>query len=81
MIENTFYAQGEAKPATPKDIAKDRQGITNPDLHRRIDEDQADRMRGEVEKDRYTLSVQAVNSYRTTEHTTHDEDSTTSEVP
>ena len=81
MVENIFYAQGEAKPATPEDIEKDTQGITEPNLHRRIDEDRADRMKGEVEKDHYTLSVQAVNSYRTTKHNTHDEESTVSEIP
>lgn len=30
-------AQGPAKPATAEDIARDQSGITNPNLHRRID--------------------------------------------
>ena len=32
-------AQGYAKPATPEDIAKDEDGITYPNLHRRINDE------------------------------------------
>ena len=36
---------------------------------------------GEVAPDQYELIVGAVNSFRTTKHTVHDEASTTSEIP
>ena len=38
MSENyPQLAQGPAKPATPEDLERDATGITNPNLHRRID--------------------------------------------
>lgn len=106
MFDDYRLAQGPAKPATPEDITKDEQGITNPNLHRRIDN--GDVVSNDyilltpdnyelatpddfslvapvaeyVENDtQYSVLVQAVNSYRSTSYKTHDEDSTTSEVP
>lgn len=83
MSENIYpkLAQGEAKPATPVDIAHDQGGITYPNLHRRIDNDATPLAEGELEPDKYTVSVSSVDSYRTTKHIVHDEESTTSEVP
>ena len=107
MTDYPSMAQGQAKPATAADIIKDNQGITKPNLHRRIDKDldvtyedfelltAEDEIlatpededlvssvgvpnEGEVD---FTLSVQAVNSYRTTSRVLHDEESTTDEVP
>ncbi len=38
MLENyPQTAQGQATPATAEDITRDNAGITNPNLHRRID--------------------------------------------
>lgn len=74
-------AQGEAKPATPVDISHDNGGITYPNLHRRVDDEATPLHPGEVAADQYTLSVSGVSSYRTTKHTTHDEESTDSEIP
>ena len=73
-------AQGPAKLATEEDIAKDDFGITDPNLHRRIDDEATPLHPSETIPDSYTLSVKSVNSYRTTEHHIHD-DSSDSEIP
>lgn len=106
-IDYPKLAQGEAKLATEQDIQKDLMGITNPNLHRRIDDDlsfisaeghlataEEDAIIGTNEdeaivfpirieggKADYTISVSGVNSFRTTNHITHDEDSITEEIP
>ena len=74
-------AQGQAIPANNTDINHDKSGITYPNLHRRIDDEATPLHPGEVVPDRYTLSVGGVNSYRTTDHITHDEESSDSEIP
>lgn len=38
-IDNIKLAQGQAKLATEEDLQRDATGITNPNLHRRIDQD------------------------------------------
>ena len=80
-MENIPLAQGPAKPATADDLVKDAEGVTYPNLHRRIDNESTPLEEGEVSPDTYSLVVQAVNSYRNTKHTVHDEESTTSEIP
>ena len=105
-IDNIKMAQGQAKLATEEDLQRDAVGITNPNLHRRIDQDlsfiteeavlstEEDEIigtnndecigvpvRAEGGKSEYTLTVSGVNSFRTTNHIIHDEDSTTEEVP
>lgn len=105
-IDNVKMAQGPAKPATAEDLQRDAVGITNPNLHRRIDNDlsfisedvalstENDDVIGTNDGDYvvvptrvvggkadYTVSVGGLNSYRTTERITHDEDSTTEEIP
>lgn len=67
-----FMGQGVAKIADADDIAKDEHGFTNPNLHRRIN-NQDDKS--------YTIGIYGLNSYRTTKTVTHNEDSTTTEVP
>lgn len=54
--------------------------FTNPDLHRRIDNEVVLPI-PHTAPNTYTLSIQGVNSYRTTEQHFHDEESTTSEIP
>lgn len=82
MLENyPQIAQGQATPATAEDIARDEVGITDPNLHRRIDNETTPVKPGELIPDTYTIGVSALNSYRTTQHTVHDEGSTISEVP
>ena len=72
-------AQGPAHLATPEELQKDIVGYTNPNLHRRIDPQP--REEPEVSPREYLLSVGGVDSYRMTKITTHDENSTTSEIP
>lgn len=55
---------------------KDANGFTHPNLHRRIDTPPD----GSINR-KYTLSIYGADSYRTTEYITHDEESTTSEIP
>lgn len=82
MIDDYKMAQGPAKPATPEEIAKETNpGYTKPNLHRRIDNESTPLDEGEIKPDTYELTVQGVSSYRTTTHTIHDEESTTTEIP
>lgn len=77
----TKVTQGYATLASDKDIHNDIEvGITNPNLHRRIKTTREIRT-DEVAQREYSLSVRGVNSYRTTESFTHDEDSVTREIP
>lgn len=80
-IDDVKLAQGPAKLATAEDLEKDAEGITKPNLHRRIDDDLSELEPGEVAKDSHSLQVSGVNSYRSVEHYYHDEESTTSEIP
>ena len=70
-MDETKTAQGPAKLATEEDLVKDAIGITDPNLHRRIDNEMSPGMN-------YSLLVGGVNSYRNTEKHTTDPDS---EVP
>ena len=83
MAENTYpkLAQGQAKPADIEDLKHDKSGITYPNIHRRIDDVATPLDPGEVQPDQYTISVSGVNSYRTTKHIVHTEDSTDSDTP
>ena len=74
-------AQGPAVLANSVDIDHDVAGITYPNLHRRIDNEDTPIEDDEVAPDTYDITVKGVNSYRTTNHTVHDEASTTSEIP
>lgn len=70
-----------AKVATFEDIMKDNIGYTNMNLHRRIDQrDLAERKDGEVIEE-YTVSINGVNSYRTTFVNTQDDSATEDLVP
>lgn len=66
-------AQGKAVPANAEDLRKDAEGITNPNLHRRIDNEVTPVAPGEVEPDSYEVSVSVVNSYRTVKRNTYTE--------
>lgn len=84
MIDDYKMAQGPAKPVVPgsEEEQKDLEdGITKPNLHRRIDNESTPLSPEEVKPDTYELSVGGVSSYRTTTHTIHDEDSDSSEIP
>jgi len=79
MSENLYLAQGTAKRIPEEHL--DNLGATYPDLHRRIDDELSELEPGEVAKDKNTLTVQSVNSYRNIQHFVHDEDSNSSEIP
>lgn len=76
--EFIHITQGPAKLATDDELAKDKLGTTNLNLHRRIDPKQ---MNDELAPRKYSIAVQGVESYRTTESYLHDEQSTESETP
>lgn len=72
--------QGPAVLADEEALKKDEQGLTHPNLHRRI---KTDTTTGEQEylPREYTLSVHGVDSYRSTKTFLHNEESTTTETP
>ena len=75
----TMKGQMPAKLATGIDLAHDELGVTNPNLHRRID--LGDPPDGEIEPRSYSLGIYGSHSYRTTTIVLHDEDSEEFEVP
>lgn len=74
-------AQGPAKLATAEDLKLDAHGMTHPNLHTRIEPHEPTPESGEVHPRDYDLTVQNVNSYRTTHKHYHDEESSESEIP
>ena len=75
-------ARGAMKPCSEEDIQRDQLGFTNPNLHRRVDNEIAPTDPKEVRPRTYEIGVwDGVNSYRTEEVYYHDEESTTSEIP
>lgn len=72
--------QGPAKLADDTALQKDNVGFTYPNLHRRICK-QRTVGQDECAPREYRLSIQGVDSYRTTESFVHDEESTSREEP
>lgn len=72
--------QGPAVLADSVALKKDKDGLTNPNLHRRI---KVNKTTGENEylPREYELSVRGVDSYRSTKMFIYDEESTTTETP
>lgn len=68
--------QGPAEEANAEDLEKDNIGFTNPNLHRRIFTSPEG-----TSGHSYKVGIYGYDSYRTTEITLHDEESTTSEIP
>lgn len=64
--------QGSATLADDKALELDENGFTHPNLHQRIDP------KGNAS---YKTGIYNVNLYRTKTLSTHDEESTTSEIP
>lgn len=71
----TELGQGNWKPIehNSKEALQDKNGFTNPNLHRR-------KLKN-AENRNYIISIHGVDSYRLTEYVTHDEESRTSEIP
>lgn len=79
---DTIRGQGPAIPATGIDLAHDEDlGVTNPNLHRRVELHDPPTGSDEVAPRQYSLGIYGTHSYRTTTISYHDEDSETSEVP
>lgn len=74
-------AQGPAVLVNPADLIRDALGMTHPYLHTRIEPHQPSQDSKEVSPADYELTVQSVNSYRTTHKHYHDEESSDSEIP
>ena len=69
MPDNAEYpkmAQGLARQINDNEKALDDHGFTNPNLHRRIDPKDPTEASKQVLPASYKLSVQNLNSYRTT---------------
>ena len=74
------YSQGEAKLASEDDVINDNLGYINPNLHRRINEEGV-KEDYEYLSPHYIISLQGTDSYRSTQHFIHDEDSEEREEP
>lgn len=75
--------QGPATKVDKNSIAKEKDdfGITQPNLHRRIDPKDPPEASLETSKRSYKLTVSGSDSYRTTQINYHDEESITDETP
>lgn len=62
------FNQGPAKLATEEDLDRDAEGITNPNLHRRINPDLA-KLDDKSISSTYELCIHSTNSYRVTKST------------
>lgn len=71
----------ETNPSDSSELARDAEGITNPNLHRRVDAQQPNSNLGELSPRSYQFTVASRYSYRTTQIHLHEEDSTESELP
>lgn len=75
--------QGPAKVVEPNsnEDKKDQFGITNPNLHRRVDPKEPENDSKETSSREYYLGIHNLNSYRTVKINYHDEESETCEIP
>lgn len=80
MNEDLWVDRKEARIAEDDDLAKDAYGLTNPNLHRRID-NEGEIVTPELDSRKYNLSIYGLNSYRGIDTVVHDEESTVSEIP
>lgn len=80
-MEYPLTGRGVAKPATEEDMKLDKAGLTNPNLHRRIDPQQPPEDSGEVLPREYKFSIAGWDSYRNTKNFIQDENSDSSEIP
>lgn len=82
MIEYPEVGHGDMKPASQEELEKDAHGYTHPNLHRRTDIQQPDPESSEVAPRDYQIGIyNDLHSIRMTNIHTHDEESTTCEIP
>lgn len=74
LLDIPALAQGAAYRPNELELARDEEGFTNPNLHRRTADHSEDTVLQE-------LRIYGTNSYRFSHTDTHDEESTTSEIP
>lgn len=82
-----LYGQGPANIVVdstgqvidPESKQKDDFGLTNPNLHRRLDIKPPSG--NQISSNEYQFGIYGVETYRTKKITYHDEESTTSEIP
>ena len=67
-------------PATAEDIEKDEEGITTPNLHRRIDEDLTVLEPEQLQKDTHSIFMGGVSSYRGIVHYYYSNDDTVQDI-
>lgn len=80
QYKDLWVSRQEASKASDNELEKDELGFTNPNLHRRINND-GDIIPPELKPRQYNLSIYGYNSYRGIDITLHDEDSTDVEIP
>lgn len=80
-MEFPKVGRGLAKLATNEDMEKDAHGITNPNLHRRVDAKDPPENSDEVLPRDYQFSISGYNSYRKTSNHIQDENSDIVETP
>lgn len=73
--------RGIAKPASDWDKQQDAHGLTNPNLHRRVDSKQPPEDSGEVLPRDYKFAIMGHDSFRRTANFIQDENSDVVEVP
>lgn len=78
---NISNYQGPAVLATDADLQRDKNGYTNPNLHRRVYAKQPTADSKEVHPRKYSFMRTSVYETQTVEKFTHDDDSDESETP
>ena len=73
--------RGTATPASDYDLLMDEHGLTNPNLHRRVDAKQPPKESGEVLPRDYKFTIMGHDSYRTTSNFIQNENTDEVEVP
>lgn len=82
MAEHSFSNfQGPGVPASAEDLAREKSGYTNPNLHRRVNPATPSTKSSEVKPRKYSFMRSSVYELQSTEIFCHDEDSDTEEIP
>lgn len=80
-MEFPHTSRKTATPLIESEKKLDEHGLTNPNLHRRIDGDRTIHEPDEVKIRDYKFTVSGVHSYRTTKNFIQDDDSDIVEIP
>lgn len=80
-MEFPHTSRKTATPLIESEKKLDEHGLTNPNLHRRIDGDRPIHEPDEVKIRDYKFTISGVHSYRTTKNFIQDDDSDIVEIP